>query len=128
MSVRCSCRIIEPCEYHMFGYVGGSSNLTWRDVQYITALTSKKIDHTHHSWHQNGAGYWVSSQYGFGLLDAYSYMMTAKHWKTVPEQHNCKITLGRVGRYVSYSKLLVSGHSVFMFLLLLPGSSPKNLH
>eukprot|EP00118_Oscarella_pearsei_P003550 m.14742 g.14742 ORF g.14742 m.14742 type:complete len:772 (+) comp25958_c0_seq1:2639-4954(+) len=66
-------------------------DLTWRDVQYITALTSKKTDPTNPSWKQNGANFSVSSRYGFGLLDAYAFVRTAQQWKQVPKQLVCPV-------------------------------------
>lgn len=45
-------------------------NLNWLDVQRVIVETSVKVDENHADWVQNGAGYWVSHRYGYGLLDA----------------------------------------------------------
>ena len=47
-------------------------NLSWRDVRYILATTSRKNDATDTDWVKNkgGTGLWVNHKYGFGTLDA----------------------------------------------------------
>ncbi len=59
-------------------------NLSWRDVQYILALTAEKNDPTHASWSQNAAGYWFSEVYGFGRVDAAKAVRYAAMWRGVP--------------------------------------------
>lgn len=45
-------------------------DLSWRDVKYLIAAHAQKIDTTNSSWVQNAAGYWHSTDYGFGLINA----------------------------------------------------------
>ena len=45
-------------------------NLTWRDVKYILAKSSKQVDISNKSWITNSAGFHFSRDYGFGLIDA----------------------------------------------------------
>lgn len=37
-------------------------------------------------WQKNGAGLWVSNQFGFGAVDAEAIVRRARHWVSVPEQ------------------------------------------
>jgi subtilisin family serine protease len=63
-------------------------NLTWRDVQYILAQTSQRVDDPQDTTaFQNAAGYWHSHWYGFGIVDAEAAVTAARDWVTVgPEQ------------------------------------------
>ncbi|CAH8429173.1 unnamed protein product [Heterobilharzia americana] len=68
-------------------------DLTWRDVQHLTVLTSKRnhlYDRQHnHNWTINGAGLEFNHLFGFGVLDAGDMVHLAKNWKTVPERFHC---------------------------------------
>jgi len=67
--------------------------LTWRDVQHLTVLTSKRNhleDPTaRHQWTMNGAGLEFNHLFGYGVLDAGDMVDLAKDWKTVPERFHC---------------------------------------
>ncbi|MHC3995066.1 S8 family peptidase [Thiomicrolovo sp. ZZH C-3] len=52
--------------------------LTYRDVGYILATTAKKIDPSDGDWINNGAGYPVNHNYGFGLVDTDSAVAAAE--------------------------------------------------
>ncbi|KAK4324916.1 hypothetical protein Pmani_004476 [Petrolisthes manimaculis] len=60
--------------------------LSWRDVQYLIALTSRKIDvnvrNSH--WTMNAAGLHHSHKHGFGLVDAAAMVSAAAVWESVP--------------------------------------------
>ncbi|KAG0724673.1 Proprotein convertase subtilisin/kexin type 7 [Chionoecetes opilio] len=58
--------------------------LSWRDVQHLIALTSKKIDTNNPDWSTNGAGLHHSHQHGFGLMDAAAMVSSAAVWESVP--------------------------------------------
>lgn len=58
--------------------------LSWRDVQYLIALTSRKIDASNSDWANNGAGLHHSHQHGFGLIDAAAMVSAATIWESVP--------------------------------------------
>ncbi|MBN1911069.1 MAG: VCBS repeat-containing protein [Pirellulales bacterium] len=61
--------------------------LTYRDVQHILVETAVKNDATSTEWALNGAGYHVSHDYGFGLVDAEAAVQTAAAWTNVgPER------------------------------------------
>ena len=64
-----------------------SSDLTWRDIQYLIVYTSDTTKLKGGEWIANGAGLKVSSQFGFGAIDAEAMVTTAKNWIYVPSQH-----------------------------------------
>ncbi|TWI76749.1 kexin [Desulfobotulus alkaliphilus] len=45
-------------------------SLTWRDVRKILITTARQNDSTCPDWSQNGAGYRINENYGFGAVDA----------------------------------------------------------
>ena len=65
-----------------------SPTLTWRDVQYLLVYTSnpQPLMGNKRKWQKNGAGLWVSNQFGFGSVDAEAIVRRARHWVNVPEQ------------------------------------------
>ena len=63
-----------------------SSNLTWRDIQYLIVYTSDTTKLKGGEWTTNGAGLNVSSQFGFGAIDAEAMVTRAKNWINVPAQ------------------------------------------
>ncbi|KAL5020538.1 hypothetical protein ScPMuIL_003430 [Solemya velum] len=58
--------------------------LTWRDVQYIIAMSAEKVDIDVAHWQKNGAGLYHSHKHGFGLMRAWKLVNAAKTWKIVP--------------------------------------------
>jgi len=44
-------------------------SLTWRDIRYLIATTSKQIDKNNDSWITNSVGLTHSNDYGFGLIN-----------------------------------------------------------
>jgi len=72
-----------------------SNDLTWRDVQYLIAYTSNPDILSGGDWATNGAGLRVSSQFGFGALDAEALVTRARRWITVPEQQVDTVTLSQ---------------------------------
>lgn len=71
-----------------------SSKLTYRDVMHLIAATSEvaPLASVKNTWFKNGKGFWVSNDFGFGLLNAENMVTMAKGWKTVPEKHTCIVT------------------------------------
>jgi subtilisin family serine protease len=53
--------------------------LSWLELQYVIAEGTEKHNDDH-SWIKNGAGKWVSHNYGFGLLNAGLAVEAAKKW------------------------------------------------
>lgn len=71
-----------------------SNNLTWRDVQHLTVLTSKRNSlfdaKGRFHWTMNGVGLEFNHLFGFGVLDAGAMVALAKQWKTVPPRFHCE--------------------------------------
>ncbi len=59
-------------------------NLTYRDVQHILALAARHIDTTDPDLRLNGAGFLVSHNQGFGVIDAGTAVQLAKGWINRP--------------------------------------------
>uniref|UniRef100_A0A3Q1HN98 Neuroendocrine convertase 2 n=1 Tax=Anabas testudineus TaxID=64144 RepID=A0A3Q1HN98_ANATE len=66
-------------------------NLTWRDMQHLSVLTSKRnqLHDEVHQWRRNGVGLEFNHLFGYGVLDAGSMVKMAREWKTVPERFHC---------------------------------------
>uniref|UniRef100_A0A4W3JZQ6 Neuroendocrine convertase 2 n=1 Tax=Callorhinchus milii TaxID=7868 RepID=A0A4W3JZQ6_CALMI len=66
-------------------------NLTWRDMQHLSVLTSKRnqLHDEVHRWRRNGVGLEFNHLFGYGVLDAGAMVKLAKDWKTVPERFHC---------------------------------------
>ncbi|XP_052806356.1 proprotein convertase subtilisin/kexin type 7-like [Mya arenaria] len=60
--------------------------LTWRDIQYLIALTAEKVDIDVAHWQKNAAGLWHSHKHGFGLMNAWRLTNAATVWNQVPWQ------------------------------------------
>jgi proprotein convertase subtilisin/kexin type 2 len=67
--------------------------LSWRDIQHLTVLTSKR-NHLYdpngeHNWTINGAGLEFNHLFGYGVLDAGDMVDLSTHWKSVPDRFHC---------------------------------------
>ncbi|XP_059147948.1 neuroendocrine convertase 2-like isoform X1 [Physella acuta] len=69
-------------------------NLTWRDMQHLTVLTSKRNSlydsNGIHHWKLNGAHLLFNHLFGYGVLDAASMVDLASQWRGLPERFHCK--------------------------------------
>lgn len=68
--------------------------LTWRDIQHLTVLTSKRnslfdVKNRFH-WKMNGVGLEYNHLFGFGVLDAGAIVTLSKRWRTVPPRYHCE--------------------------------------
>ena len=74
--------------------IEANPKLTWRDLQHLTVLTSKRNQLYDakgiHEWRMNGVGLEFNHLFGFGVLDAGSMVEMAKTWNTVPERFHCE--------------------------------------
>lgn len=62
--------------------------LGWRDVHHILALTARKNDPDHVTWHTNGAGHDYSMAYGFGVVNATAAVERSLVWSLLgPERY-----------------------------------------
>jgi len=55
-------------------------------MQHLCVETARKINLGDPDWQKNGAGKLYSYKYGFGAIDAYSFVEAAKTWKLVKPQ------------------------------------------
>ncbi len=62
--------------------------LSYRDVQQILATTARQNDPSNPSWFQNGAGRWVSHDYGYGVVDTLAAISAAENWQNLPPEMN----------------------------------------
>lgn len=83
--------------------------LTWRDVQHLVVWTSNPEGlRQNPGWKKNGAGFWVNSRFGFGLLNAIGLVEAAdlRRWQGLPKQRLCRTS------YSGIPRNLVSGKEV----------------
>lgn len=68
--------------------------LTWRDIQHLTVLTSKRNSlydsKNRFHWNMNGVGLEFNHLFGYGVLDAGAMVALSKNWKTVPPRFHCE--------------------------------------
>ncbi|XP_058814190.1 neuroendocrine convertase 2 [Topomyia yanbarensis] len=68
--------------------------LTWRDIQHLTVMTSKRNSlfdaKNRFHWTMNGVGLEFNHLFGFGVLDAGAMVALAKKWLTVPPRYHCE--------------------------------------
>ncbi|XP_033102702.1 neuroendocrine convertase 2-like [Anneissia japonica] len=71
--------------------LSANRNLTWRDLQHLTVLSSdrKQLYDEVYQWQCNGVGLQFNHLFGFGVLDAGKMVKMAETWKTVPERFHC---------------------------------------
>jgi proprotein convertase subtilisin/kexin type 2 len=85
-------------------------NLTWRDMQHLTVLTSKRNSlfdsKGRFHWTMNGVGLEFNHLFGFGVLDAGAMVALAKQWKTVPARYHCEAGSDKNIREIPGSKSL----------------------
>ena len=55
-------------------------DLSYRDVQYILALSASKNDPTHPFWIKNAAGYEYNPIYGFGRINVVEAIRISEYW------------------------------------------------
>lgn len=78
----------------IYFFMYNSPDLTWRDIQHLTVLTSKRnslFDAKHRfQWTMNGVGLEFNHLFGFGVLDAGGMVSLAKQWRSVPARYHCQ--------------------------------------
>lgn len=84
--------------------------LTWRDMQHLTVLTSKRNSlfdsKGRFHWTMNGVGLEFNHLFGFGVLDAGAMVALAKQWKTVPARYHCEAGSDKTIRAIPSDKSL----------------------
>lgn len=87
--------------------------LSWRDMQHLTVLTSKR-NHLYdpkgeHNWTINGAGLEFNHLFGYGVLDAGDMVDLARGWKTVPNRYHCSAgTISKAYTFSTRQSLILS--------------------
>ncbi|GMM58863.1 kexin [Maudiozyma humilis] len=61
-------------------------DLTWRDVQYLSILSSKEVMNADANSRMGALNKMYSHRYGYGKIDAYELVSMAKDWKNVNPQ------------------------------------------
>lgn len=69
--------------------LSANPGLAWRDVKLILAETARKNDAASPGWINNGAGFHVHHDYGFGVVDAGAAVAAAKTWTNVGTLLTC---------------------------------------
>lgn len=92
-----------------------NGRLSWRDVQHLTVLTSKRNSlfdaKGRFHWTMNGVGLEFNHLFGFGVLDAGAMVALAKQWATVPPRFHCEAgTVGGLPKAIPTG----NGHSLFL--------------
>mgnify|MGYP003365012800 CR=1 FL=1 len=60
--------------------------LTWRDVQYLSILSSKEVMNADANSQMGALNKMYSHRYGYGKIDAYDLISMARNWKNVNPQ------------------------------------------
>ncbi|XP_050295160.1 neuroendocrine convertase 2 [Anthonomus grandis grandis] len=86
--------------------------LTWRDIQHLTVLTSKRNSlfdaKGRFHWTMNGVGLEFNHLFGYGVLDAGAMVALAKQWKTVPPRYHCEAgTVNKMQKIPSKGSLML---------------------
>jgi len=62
-------------------------DLTYRDVKYLLATTSKRTDTTNSTWVKNYANLWHSTDYGYGIIDGEKIINSCKsNYTLLPDE------------------------------------------
>lgn len=97
-------------------------NLSWRDMQHIVVLTSRKEPLANESgWFRNGLGHHFSHKFGYGLMDAEAMVKMAANWKTVPTQRVCQ-------SYVDNTQRLIKGDLEVSMNVTACDGTPQAVH
>lgn len=60
--------------------------LTWRDIQHLCVRTALQINPKDPDWEHTAVGRPYSYKYGYGSIDAWTYVQAAKTWDLVKPQ------------------------------------------
>ncbi|SCU99478.1 LAFA_0G24300g1_1 [Lachancea sp. 'fantastica'] len=77
--------------------LSANPNLTWRDVQYLSILSSIQINVDDGNWQDAALGRPYSHKYGYGKLDAYRIVDLARNWENVNPQSWLYLPTKQVG-------------------------------
>uniref|UniRef100_A0A8D8SSG2 Neuroendocrine convertase 1 n=1 Tax=Cacopsylla melanoneura TaxID=428564 RepID=A0A8D8SSG2_9HEMI len=67
-------------------------HLTWRDVQHLLIWTSEVAPLAdNYGWNKNGFGFFVSHDFGFGMINAFNLVTSGLTWVNVPPSSVCMV-------------------------------------
>ncbi|XP_057332324.1 neuroendocrine convertase 1-like isoform X2 [Microplitis mediator] len=90
-----------------------NKELTWRDAQHLVVETSEYSPlRNNPGWIKNSAGLWFNPRFGFGLMNAYSLVLTASNWTRVPEKIQCTIKSYESSQNIVYGKSTILSFNV----------------
>jgi kexin len=75
-------------------------DLTWRDMQYVSVKAAIPINTKDSSWDRTAVGRWYSPAFGYGKIDAYQFVQTAKAHELVRPQVKINSDVIRVARNI----------------------------
>ncbi|KDQ17908.1 hypothetical protein BOTBODRAFT_171611 [Botryobasidium botryosum FD-172 SS1] len=61
-------------------------DLTWRDIQHLCVQNANQINPEDPDWEHTAVGRPYSYKYGFGVLDAWTYINAVRNWQLVKPQ------------------------------------------
>ena len=76
--------------------------MTYRDIQHLLVWTSQVAPLQNNppgTWVKNGAGFYVSHDFGFGMLDVNELVKMAKGFQNVPPLNTC-VARANISEYV----------------------------
>lgn len=85
--------------------------LTWRDLQYVAALSSVPVNEDDGHYQTTALGRKYSHKYGYGKIDAYEMAKFAKTWKNVKPQSWLYSDVVKVGDSIQFDAGNTSGKS-----------------
>lgn len=86
--------MVKICLKYFYLPVLYSRDLFWRDYQHILVWTSNPTPlQNNHGWKRNAAGFWLSHDFGFGLVNAFEAVKMAETFKSVPPMSACVIPI-----------------------------------
>ncbi|XP_063367225.1 neuroendocrine convertase 2 [Cydia amplana] len=101
-------------------------SLTWRDIQHLTVLTSKRNSlydaKGRFHWTMNGVGLEFNHLFGFGVLDAGAMTALAANWRSVPPRYHCE-----AGSVNTHTKIPSEGSIFLRIETTACGGSPSEV-
>ncbi len=109
--------------------LSANGNLTYRDVQQVLLHSARHYDRTDPDLHENGAGYLVSHNLGFGIPDAGAAVYLARSWVNRPALETVRHSITNSTEIPDLGlRVIVQGVDVPENLLSIPAISGGGLH
>ena len=90
--------------------------LSWRDVRWIIANTSKMVDKLNKTWVKNGAGLYYSTDYGYGKIDTLAMieMCRSDYFTPLADMKHIKVDVKNVNLLMPDNNTTVIKEIVFL--------------